>query len=54
MQGTLRGCVGPTLVQSWDSSLFRFQRSESISSQGGWREYTKSYFLSFNLKLMVC
>ena len=54
MQGTLRGCVGPTLVQPWDSSLFRFQRSESISSQGGWREYTKSYFLSFNLKLMVC
>ena len=38
MQGTLPGCIGPTLVQLWDSSLFRFQGSDSIPSQGGWRE----------------
>ena len=38
MQGTLPGCTGPTQVQLWDSSLLRFQGSDSIPSQGGWRD----------------
>ena len=38
MKGILPGCVSPTLVQLWDSSLLRFHRSDSIPSQGGWRK----------------
>ena len=47
----------PTLrVQPWDSDLLWFQGSESISSQGGWREYTGHYFLlvSLNVMPMLC
>jgi len=38
MQSALPDCVSRTLVQLWDSSLLRFQGSDSIPSQGVWRE----------------
>ena len=54
MKGTLLGCLDPTPVQSWNSSLLRVQGWDSSASQQGQRGYNRHYFSFFSLISYQC